>query len=99
MNAPTYTGPIADPTAIIYPAKTPAYWLVNLDVRYKLERLNPALKNTYFQLNVFNLFDQYYVGGFNGGLNQAFSGANYGNPGFVQIGAPRAVMGSVNVQF
>ncbi|HEU4696289.1 MAG TPA: TonB-dependent receptor [Sphingomicrobium sp.] len=99
VNAPTYTGPIADPTAIIYPAKTPAYWLVNLDVRYKLERLNPALKNTYFQLNVFNLFDQYYVGGFNGGLNQAFSGANYGNPGFVQIGAPRAVMGSVNVQF
>jgi iron complex outermembrane receptor protein len=99
VNLPTFTGPVANPTGTIYPAKTPAYWLVNLDVRYKLERLNPALKNTYFQLNVYNLFDQYFVGGFGGGLNQAFSGSNYGNPGFVQIGAPRAVMGSVIEQF
>ena len=99
VNVPTFIGPVANPTGIIYPAKAPAYWLVNLDVRAKLEGFNPALKNTYFQLNVFNLFDQYYVGGFSGGLNQAFSGANYGNPNFVQIGAPRAVMGSINVQF
>ena len=101
VNVPTFTGPVANPAGdtVIYPAQTPAYWLVNLDVRAKLEGFNPALKNTYFQLNVFNLFDQYYVGGFSGGLNQAFSGANYGNPNFVQIGAPRAVMGSINVQF
>ena len=101
VNVPTFTPstPATAPVGTVYPAQTPAYWLVNLDVRYKLERINPALKNTYFQLNVYNLFDQYYVGGFSGGLNQAFSGANYGNPGFVQIGAPRAVMGSVNVQF
>jgi iron complex outermembrane receptor protein len=101
-NVPTFTGSIASPTEI-YPAKAPAYWLVNLDARAKLEGINPALKNTYFQLNVYNLFDQYYVGGFSGGLNQAFGSGtpptSYGNPNFVQIGAPRAVLGSINVQF
>ena len=98
-NQPTFIGPITAPTGIIFSSTAPAYWGVNLDARYNLRQLAPSLKNTYLQLNVYNLFDTFYVGGFGGGLNQALSGNNYGNPNFVQIGAPRAVVGSVNIQF
>ena len=64
-----------------------------------------GLKQTYFQLNVYNLFDEVYVGGFGGGLNQSVSagiqpaGGAFGNPGFVQIGAPRTVSGSISLSF
>jgi iron complex outermembrane receptor protein len=98
-NVPVFSGPVAGPTTIIYPAKAPAYWLVNLDARFHMGILSESLSKTYFQLNVYNVFDKVYVGGFGGGLNQAFSGANYGNPPFVQIGAPRTFMGSINIEF
>jgi iron complex outermembrane receptor protein len=87
----------------IFPAKAPAYWLVNLDARYSLE--NVGLERTYVQLNVYNLFDQFYVGGFGGGLNQSITrnaaGAitSYGSPPFVQIGAPRTISGTLVVGF
>lgn len=91
-------------TTQLFPAKTPAYWLVNLDARYSLERF--GLARTHFQLNVYNLFDQFYVGGFGGGLNQvinssATTGAvsGYGNPPNVQIGAPRTVSGTITIGF
>ena len=79
----------------------PAYWLVNLDVRFNLEHLNPQLSQTYFQLNVYNLFDKFYVGGFGGGLNQSINAGTgvWGNPPFVQIGAPRTISGTLNVGF
>ncbi|MFM6932081.1 MAG: hypothetical protein ACKOUT_07545, partial [Novosphingobium sp.] len=62
---------------------------------------------TYLQFNVYNLFDQFYVGGFGGGLNQALSGsisgttgvATYGNAPNVQIGAPRTISGTVVFAF
>jgi iron complex outermembrane receptor protein len=98
-NRPTFIGSVGNPSSVIYSAKAPAYWIVNLDARYNLRSWGPELKNTYLQLNVYNLFDKLYVGGFSGGLNQAFSGTNYGNPNFVSIGAPRAVVGSVNIGF
>ena len=47
----------------IFGKTAPAYWLVNLDVRYNLAHLGPELKQTYFQFNVYNLFDKFYVGG------------------------------------
>ena len=72
--------------------------VVNLDARMKLTMLK-GLEKSYFQLNVYNLFDEFYVGGFGGGLNQAFSGGNYGNPGFVQIGAPRTISGTLSLAF
>jgi len=100
-NAPVFIGTPGGTTATtlgqIFPAKAPAYTLVNLDARLKLDRLN--LPGSYFQLNVYNLFDKFYVGGFGGGLNQSFSGANYGNPPFVQIGAPRTVSGTLSFRF
>jgi iron complex outermembrane receptor protein len=86
----------------VFPAAAPAYWLVNLDARYSLADV--GLERTYIQLNVYNLFDQFYVGGFSGGLNQSVtnSGAaigNFGNPLFVQIGAPRTVSATLTVGF
>ncbi|MBB3981429.1 iron complex outermembrane receptor protein [Sphingobium fontiphilum] len=97
-NLPTYRGTTAAPVEI-YGAAAPAYTLVDLDARISLERW--GAKNTWFQLNVSNLFDKFYVGGFGGGLNQSLtlSSGAYGSPGFVQIGSPRAVSGSLHVSF
>ncbi|MCH8614714.1 TonB-dependent receptor [Sphingomonas sp. SM33] len=98
-NLPTFSGALGSPDVVeIFPAKAPAYTLVNLDARMKLTMLK-GLENSYFQLNVYNLFDKFYVGGFGGSLNQAFSGTNYGNPAFVQIGAPRTISGTLSLAF
>jgi len=91
-------------TRQIYGAQAPAYWLVNLDARLNLD-FTGLPEGTYLQLNVYNLFDQFYVGGFGGGLTQALTFnrttgiASYGNPNFVQIGAPRTVSGTLVVKF
>ena len=101
------TTPVApvSPTQI-YGATAPAYWLVNLDARFNLKAIGMGDKS-YFQLNVYNLFDQFYVGSITGatGLNQASTfnrttGVSaYGNPGNAQIGAPRTISGTVVFAF
>ncbi|WP_395613093.1 TonB-dependent receptor [Allosphingosinicella sp.] len=75
----------------VFPARTPAYNIVDLDIRVPLgwAGLND---DTYFQLNVTNVFDQFYVGNFSGAL------LGTAVP-FVQVGAPRAVIGTLVVQF
>jgi iron complex outermembrane receptor protein len=83
----TYTAP-----AVVFGAKKPAYWLVNFDARVNLEFLGLNDK-TFFQLNVYNLFDELYVGSGGGATFQS------GSPGFAQIGAPRTVSGTINFQF
>ena len=91
-------------TRQIYGAQAPAYWLVHLDARVDLD-FTGLPEGTYLQLNVYNLFDQLYVGGFGGGLVQSNTYSRttgistYGNPGFVQIGAPRTVSGTLVVKF
>jgi iron complex outermembrane receptor protein len=88
----------------IFGETAPAYWLVNLDASINLGFLGLNDK-TRFQVNVYNLFDQFYVGGFGGGLfqsatyNRTTGVAAYGGPGFVQIGAPRTVSGTVTFAF
>lgn len=76
----------------VYPAKTPAYTQVDIDLRVKMgwAGLNDT---TYLQLNVQNVFNEFYVGGFSGGSTIAY------NVPFVQIGSPRAFIASLNVQF
>ncbi len=82
----------------------PAYWLVNLDARLSLADYGPRAES-YLQFNVYNLFDQFYVGGFGGGLNQTITrnaaGAitGYGAPPFVQIGAPRTISATLVLGF
>ncbi len=104
-SATVCVAPTTVPTRTqIYTETAAAYWLVNLDARVNLEFLG-LNKKTYLQLNVYNLFDQFYVGGFGGNLNQtqtftAASGvSSYGNAGFVQIGAPRTISGTVVFAF
>ncbi|HEY0028292.1 MAG TPA: TonB-dependent receptor [Allosphingosinicella sp.] len=95
--------PLPGTDTIIFPASTPAYTLVNLDARFSLADM--GLERTHFQLNVYNLFNQFYVGGFSGALNQTITRNNsgvataYGNPINVQIGAPRTISGTLTVGF
>jgi iron complex outermembrane receptor protein len=97
-NLPVFTGTVGGANVVeIFPAKAPAYTLINLDLRYKLKMLK-GLENSYFQLNVYNLLDKVYVGGFTGGLNQSGS-TTYGSPPFVQIGAPRTISGTISLAF
>ncbi|GAC1573746.1 MAG: TonB-dependent receptor [Sphingomicrobium sp.] len=103
-NRAVYSGDIASPTQI-YSAAAPAYWLVNLDARLNLSRY--GMKGTFLQFNAYNIFNTLYVGGFGGGLTQAQSSRaasgvkipTYGSPPFVQIGAPRTLSASINLQF
>jgi iron complex outermembrane receptor protein len=104
-TATTCTTPVAPAAATqIYTATAAAYWLVNLDARLNLSAFGMGDK-AHFQLNVYNLFNQFYVGGFGGNLNQTqtfntTTGVSaYGNPGFVQIGAPRTISGTVVFAF
>lgn len=75
----------------VYPAKIPAYTLVNLDARFNLRALGLNDKS-YLQINAYNLFDAFYVGGVNGTLLHT---ATY----FAQIGAPRTFSGTVVLGF
>lgn len=75
----------------VFPAKAPAYTLVDIDARLPLKFIG-LNDDTFLQLNVTNLFDKRYVGGFGGVL------LNNSAP-FVQIGAPRAISGTLVVGF
>ncbi|WP_144096412.1 TonB-dependent receptor [Croceicoccus sediminis] len=65
--------------------RVPAYTLVDLDARYTIAQF-PTGGDVAVQLNITNLFDEYYVGYFGGSLDDF---------GFAQIGAPRA--GSISL--
>jgi len=94
----------ATPTAVgsrtqVYSATAAAYWLVNLDARVKLEQL--GLGKSYLQLNVYNLFNQFYVGGFGGNAfqNQTFCPGNTTSTACNGVGAGLSVYGNTpNVQ-
>ena len=102
-NLPVFGGTAAAPVEL-YPAKTNAYWLVNLDARVNLTWAGLD-ERTYLQLNVYNLFDEVYVGNFNSGLNQGNVigagqfGGTPGSPPFAQIGAPRTFSATINMEF
>ena len=109
-NEPVFFGDTTSPSPAnvvrqIHPAKVPAYWLVNLDARLSLGAFADDLDKTFIQLNVYNLFDTLYAGGFGGFSNQPISSSGFysesGTSGipFVQIGAPRTVSVTFNVGF
>jgi iron complex outermembrane receptor protein len=83
----------------IFSSKTPAYWLVNLDLRYNLKKLI-GLEKSYIGFNVYNLFNETYVGSFTASGNQTLSSAGvYASAPFAQIGAPRTVSGTLSIEF
>lgn len=70
---------------LVYGAKFKGYTVVDLDLRYSLEKL--GLDKSQIQLNVTNLFDKYYVGSFSGGLDTLPTSTS----AFVNFGSPRAI--------
>lgn len=103
----TGAGTVADPTVrttyVVYPNKTPAYTIVNLNVKVGLEWAGLNDK-TYFKFNAMNLFDELWVGGLQQNLNQGptFSTdgvtvTGYGNAPNASIGFPRTFMASLVV--
>ncbi len=76
----------------VYGKKTPAYTLVDLDAKVKLDFIGLGDK-TFLQLNVVNLFDKLYVGGFDGAGTSTTSVPN------AFIGTPRTFIGSVSFGF
>lgn len=87
---------------VVYPNKTPAYTIVNLNVKVGLEWAGLNDK-TYFKFNAMNLFDELWVGGLQQNLNQGptfnAQGAvtGYGNAPNASIGFPRTFMASLIV--
>lgn len=74
----------------VYGATASGYTTVDLDIRYNLE--DAGLPKSYLQLNVSNLFDEFYVGGVSGQSNRY-------STTFAQIGVPRAITASLVVGF
>ncbi|MYL97359.1 TonB-dependent receptor [Novosphingobium sp. FGD1] len=68
-----------------------SYTVVDLNVSYKLESL--GLDKSEIQLNVSNLFDEFYVGSFSGSL------ASPGSGDFVNFGSPRAISATLIMGF
>lgn len=86
---------VADGT-VVYPAKTPAYTLVDFDIRMKLNAIGMN-EASYVQLNATNVFNEHYVGGFGGttSVTQSLSGALTN----AQVGAPRTVIATLVLGF
>jgi iron complex outermembrane receptor protein len=84
----------------IFPAKAPAYTQVDLDAKLSLDKVSPIFNNrTFLQLNVINLFDETYVGGFSGTLNSQSTSTPPSPISYAQISPPRTIMGSISFGF
>jgi len=83
--------PIVVSGSQVFGAFAKGYTIVDLDARISLAPLVHT-DRTYFQLNVTNLFDKFYVGGFSGGLPTS-------SVPFAYIGSPRAISGTLVVGF
>lgn len=85
-NLPIYASANLSPTATgptqLYGATVGGYTLVDFDARYTFAE-TPWGRDVAVQLNISNLLDELYVGGFGGSPSPTTSP-------FVQIGAPRA---------
>lgn len=81
------------PNYVVYPAKTPAYTVVDLDARIRLNGFIHGVNDeTFLQLNVTNLFDKLYVAGFGGNTSSS-------SIPFAFVGAPRTFSASLSVGF
>ncbi len=86
-----------------FPAKSPAYTIVDLDAKLSLEFLGMG-KQAYLLFNVQNLFDKTYVGAFSGTTNFLSTTNNATSAGvspvtFAQLGSPRTFIGTVSFGF
>ena len=77
-------------TTELYPAKTPAFDILDADARFSLAQF--GLQKTFFQVNVTNILNSFYIGYVSGQTNDT-------SVPFVQIGVPRTVSGSLVFAF
>ena len=75
----------------VYGAKTPAYTVVDLDAKVKLGFLG-LNDRTYLQLNLTNVFDKLYVGGFTSNTSST-------SIPYAYVGAPRTFSGTIVMGF
>jgi len=90
QNLPVYVNGVQ-----VSEAKAPAYTTVDLSARLNLDKLG-ARPNTYLQLNVTNLFNKFYIGGFDGTTANTF--ASYPST-TAYLPTPRTITGSISVAF
>jgi iron complex outermembrane receptor protein len=80
------------------PGKGARYTQVDLDAKLSLDKVSPIFNNrTFLQLNVINVFDETYVGGFSGTLNS--QSTTLSPITYAQISPPRTIMGSISFGF
>ena len=79
--------------AVVYPAKTPEYTVVDADVRFNLKSIGLPEKS-YLQVNVTNLFNTLYVGNFSESTSALQTGGTT-----AQVSPPRAIVASLSVAF
>ena len=76
---------------------TPSYTLVDANARFSFA--DWGLKDTFFQLNASNLFNKFYFGNISTQINHGTIGGIAGsNPNF-SVGAPRTIMGTLQIGF
>ena len=76
---------------------TPSYTLVDANARFSFAEF--GLKDTFFQLNASNLFNKFYFGNISTQINHGTIGGISGsNPNF-SVGAPRTIMGTLQIGF
>jgi iron complex outermembrane receptor protein len=98
-NVVSPTGALISPTKGKFVAETPK-WQVGGRAQFDLEPVSVGAQvkyvgnkgGVYFQLNVINLFDKFYIG------NLSTQAAASNNPQ-VEFGSPRTVIGSINFEF
>jgi iron complex outermembrane receptor protein len=95
QNLPTYSGTTAANAVKIDNAAVGAFTTVDLSLRADLSRIG-APKDTFLQLNVVNLFNKFYVGGFDG-TTAAYYSSNPTTTAYLPI--PRTFTGSISVAF
>jgi iron complex outermembrane receptor protein len=93
VSTPSGNCPTGATRSQVFGAFEKGYTLVNLDARISLEPLVHS-KGTYLQFNVYNLFDKFYVGGSSTTAQLQPTAITT-----AQIGAPRAVSGTLVVGF
>jgi iron complex outermembrane receptor protein len=95
QNTPYYLAGTNNGT-VVYQAQAAAYTTVDLDARVALTAIG-LNDRSFFQLNVTNLFNKFYVGGFSGTYNNQVSyTGTYTN---AQISSPRAIMGTFSMAY
>ena len=93
QNLPVYSGTTAANAVKIDNAAVGAYTTVDLSLRADLAKIG-APKGTFLQLNVVNMFNKFYVGGFDGSTTAYFT-SNPTTTAYLPI--PRTITGSISV--